>query len=341
MDMFFTSYRDPMFGIVVLIFIVFMVAILSYVWGIFKTKDEKKNLEKFMKKFDSLNSLSDKHIKLLQNLEIDAQSLSLLGSTFAKNGDFEKAISVYIIALGKIKNKAQKEFILSELGKVYFKAGFMQNSMEVFLKAVELSPRNALALRFLTMIDEKLKLYDDALETLVSLNELGVDTKANVAYIKALKIMNDKNIEPTQKVQKMLELKADFPLVARMCMQTFIRQGVNLKNLPHFPVLSDVIDLVNSSDTAINLSDDDYKEFFFAKSMIDETTAIKSFELNVLRATNLGGYKKATLGFSYICKHCKNAFPMHFYRCPMCHELASVSIKTHITEKSDENHMPF
>lgn len=341
MDIFFIEYRDPMFGLVVLFAIVLMVAVASYAWGVFRGREERAKIEKFIKKFNTPNALSDEHKNLLQTLQIDAQSLSLLGLTFAKNGDFEKAISVYLIALGKVKNKDEKEFILTELGQVYFKAGFLENSMDVFLKAVELSPRNAVALRFLTMIDEKLKRYDDAQQTLVSLNELGVDVSASRAYLNALKILDDKSITPQEKVQKILPLSREFRLLKRMCMQLFIRQGVNLANLPEFAPLSEVIDLVYNQENAINLADDEYKALFYAKGVINEPCDIKGFELNVIKNLQNSNYTRATLSFSYVCKHCKNAFPMHFYRCPMCHELGSVEILPHITERADENNMPF
>jgi len=53
---------------------------------------------------------------MLKSPEVDIPSLSMLGQTFAKNGDFEKSIGVYLIALEKVKDKNEKEFILNELG---------------------------------------------------------------------------------------------------------------------------------------------------------------------------------------------------------------------------------
>lgn len=341
MDIFFIEHRDPIFGLVMLSAIILMVAILSYVWGIFRGKDEKRRIEKFIKKFDTLNALSEEHKNMLNGLDIDVQSLCVLAITFSKNGDFEKAISIYMIALSKVKNKQEKEFVLTELGQVYFKAGFLQNSMDVFLKSVELSPRNALSLRFLTMIDEKLKRYDDALETLVALNELGIDTRANTAYIKSLKILDDKSLAADEKVTRILAMKDDFKLLRRMCMQLYIRHGINLNNLNEFADFDDAIDLLYQQENIINLKDDKYKAMFYAKGLIKEPVKINNFELNVLKNLNDVGFKGAQLSFNYVCGSCKNSFPIHFYRCPICHELGSVKILPHITEKAHENSMPF
>ncbi|MCD8213752.1 MAG: hypothetical protein LUC34_06885 [Campylobacter sp.] len=341
MDIFFIEHRDPIFSLIVLFAIILMIAALSYAWGIFSGKDEKKRIEKFIKKFDNKGGISEQHRQMLLSPEIDVQSLSLLGITFAKNGDFEKAVGVYLIALTKIKDKHEKEFILNELGEVYFKAGFLKRANDVFLQALELSPRNATALRFLTMIDEKLKNYEEALFALNSLEELGVNVQAQKVYIKANVILDDKNSTTEEKSDKILALSHDFTLLKRMAMQLWIKNGLNLKNFTDFADLDDVIDIIYRKNEPVNLKDDDYKALFYAKGTIDEKCEIKGFELNVIKNLNDAGFERAELNFNYVCKSCKNSFPMHFYRCPMCHELGSVKILPYITEKPDENSMPF
>jgi len=56
-----------------------MIAALSYAWGIFSSKDEKKRIEKFIKKFDSKDGISDEHKQMLKSPEVDIPSLSMLG----------------------------------------------------------------------------------------------------------------------------------------------------------------------------------------------------------------------------------------------------------------------
>jgi len=143
---------------------------------------------------------------------------------------FEKSISVYLIALGKVRDKNEKEFILNELGEVYFKAGFLKKASEVFEKVLELSPRNVLALRFLTMIDEKLKNYKEALYALNSLEELGVNVKDQKAYIKAISTLDDRNLSFNEKVEILSRLSQNFELLRRMILALFIRHNENLEN---------------------------------------------------------------------------------------------------------------
>lgn len=341
MDIFFIGHRDPIFGVIVLFGIIFMVAFLSYAWGLFRSKDEKRRIEKFIKKFENKSSLSDEHINLLKNLDVNTATLGVLGTMFVKSGDFEKAISVYLIALSKAKIKEEKEFVLTELGSAYFKAGFLQNSTEIFLKAVEISPRNAVALRYLTMIDEKLKRFDDALNTLNSLNELGLDTREAKAYVRANIILNDKNLSIEQKSDEILALSGDFRLLKRMAMQLWLKNGLSLENFSDFADFSDVVDILYHQNKPVNLANSDYKALFYAKGLVDEPCKINGFELNVIRNLKTAGFDRADLSFNYVCNSCKNAFPMHFYRCPVCFSLGSVKITLTITERADENSMPF
>ncbi|MBR8464254.1 hypothetical protein KDD93_06725 [Campylobacter sp. faydin G-24] len=345
MDIFFIEHRDPIFSLIVLLAIVLMIAFLSYAWGIFLNKDEKKRIEKFIKKFDSQNGLSDVHKELLIATDVDVGSLSVLATTFAKTGDFEKAISIYLIALSKVKSKSEKELVLDELGEVYFKAGFLKRANDVFLQSLQLSPRNEHALRFLTMIDEKLKNYEEALYALNSLEELGVNVRAQKAYIKANVVLDDKSLSVKEKSEKILALSTDFALLKRMSMQLWLKNGLSLAEFSDFAAIDDVIDIIYHQKQSINLSDDGYKAVFVARGILnlkeDEACEIKGFELNVIKNLNSAGYDRAELGFNYVCKCCKGSFPMYFYRCPSCHELGSVKILPHITEKTDENSMAF
>ncbi|CAD7286852.1 Lipopolysaccharide assembly protein B [Campylobacter majalis] len=341
MDIFFIGHRDPIFGLIVLFGIIFIVAFFSYAWGLFRTKDEKRRIEKFIKKFDNSNSLSSEHKELLKGLELEISTLCFLGKTFAKNGDFEKAISIYLITLSKAKTKAEKEIVLTELGVVYFKAGFLQNSAEVFLQAVELSPRNTIALRFLTMIYEKLKRYNEALDTLNSLEALGSDVTSARAYINANIAINNKELSIDEKTQIILQESKNFKLLKRMAMQLWLKNGMSLDDFVDFPPLSDVIDIIYHETRPINLNNDAYNALANAKGLIQSDKQSEIFEVNVIHSLNKSGFNKAELSFSYVCDKCKGSFPMHFYRCPICHELGSVKILPHVTEKSFENSMPF
>ena len=126
-----------------------------------------------------------------------------------------------------------------------------------------------------------------------------------------------------------------------MILALFIRHNENLENLKDFAKFEDVLDLLYNLKTPINLDDAKYKSLFYAKGDIDEPCEIYGFELNVIKRLKDAKFDAAGLSFNYVCKNCKNSFPMHFYRCPVCHELGSVKILSHITEKPSEDSNTF
>ena len=116
MDFFFIEYRDPIFGLIVLFSVLLLVAILSYFWGVFSLNDQKKSIDKFVNKFQPQNQLDQKYQDMLIRLDIDSGSLNALAGIFARSGEFNKAIAIYLIALQKALTKSQKELIFLNLG---------------------------------------------------------------------------------------------------------------------------------------------------------------------------------------------------------------------------------
>lgn len=334
MGNFILEYRDPIFGLIILISVILLISVLSYFWGIFSKKEEKESIEKFIKKFQTANSLSAEHQELLRNLNINAETLGILASTFVRSGDFEKAISVYIIALNKATSKKEREFLLTNLGKVYFKAGFMERAKIVLLQAIEISPRNPEALQILSVIYEKLKLYKEALEVLDALNEQNVDTFGIVNYINALIIKNDTSLKFEEKISQILNLKLNF--ASRLALEMYIQNREPLENFKNFPPLRECIDLIFPLNQPVNLQDSEYNALFYAKGMSENEQKSEIFEINLLSALKNQNFNSATLKFSYVCEKCKNELPMFFYRCPVCYSLQSVHIIPKIVEKSDD-----
>lgn len=335
MDFFFIEYRDPIFGLIVLFSVLLLVAIFSYFWGVFSLKDQKNNIDKFVNKFQSQSNLDQKYQDMLIRLDIDSGSLNALAGIFARSGEFNKAIAIYLIALQKAITKSQKELIFLNLGKAYLKAGFMQRSIEVFLEAIKISPKNIDALSHLGLGFEKLRLHDKSLEVLDALQEQGVDVAQEIAYTKALKLKNSQ-MEFEQKVAKMAKFANDFKLVSRMILELFIINGkdVNLINIK--PDLAHCLDILYLNDGV--LDGDEYKELYSAKGL--NNAQITDFNLNLLKVARDNNLN-ATLSFSYICKECKGSYPLFFYRCNHCARLGSCAIIPNVIKDSDENSISF
>ena len=315
--------------------VLLLVAIFSYFWGVFSLKDQKNSIDKFVNKFQSQSNLDQKYQNMLIRLDIDSGSLNALAGIFARSGEFNKAIAIYLIALQKAITKSQKELIFLNLGKAYLKAGFMQRSIEVFLEAIKISPKNIDALSHLGLGFEKLRLHDKSLEVLDALQEQGVDVAQEIAYTKALKLKNSQ-MEFEQKVAKMAKFANDFKLVSRMILELFIINGkdVNLINIK--PDLAHCLDILYLNDVV--LDGDEYKELYSAKGL--NNAQITDFNLNLLKVAKDNNLN-ATLSFSYICKECKGSYPLFFYRCNHCARLGSCAIIPNVIKESDENSISF
>ncbi len=315
--------------------VLLLVAIFSYFWGVFSLKDQKNSIDKFVNKFQSQSNLDQKYQDMLLNLDIDSNSLGVLAGIFARSGDFNKAISIYLIALKKATKKSEKEFIFLNLGKVYLKAGFIQRSTEVFLESIKISPKNIDALSHLGLGFEKLRMYDQSLEVLDALSEQEIEVAEQIAYTKALKLKNS-DINFDQKIAKFKKLSSEFKLIDRMILELYIANNKDINEIKSKPNLNHCIDILYTNDGV--LDGDEYMELYSAKGKND--IPINDFNLKLLKTANANGLN-VTLSFSYICSECKSSYPLFFYRCNHCARLGSCAIIPNVIKESDEDSIAF
>lgn len=345
MEPFFIEYRDPMFGIIILFTLVFIIAFVNYWWGVFKSKEEKQSIEQFIKRFE-ITTDEDGYKKLLEDFSVPTESLGLLAHSYTKSGDFEKAIGVYLLALKRVKNREEKQYILTELGITYFKAGFLRRASEVFLEALRLYPRNKTALKYLTVSYEKLKEFDRSLEALDALEEMGAEVEAQKAYVQAKRVLADKSLTNEAKLATLRALKEQFPLAQRMVFEFWLKHDlpVDWGEVDGFEMMQ-VVDLLWYLDPYLvrpdALTHPLALAVFKARGYEVAQEGCEVFELEVLGKLQETGYKEAGLSFSYFCEGCKQTFPVHFYRCPSCHALGSVKVEPIITKERLEAHLPF
>ncbi len=338
------EYRDPLFGIIILFCIVFVIAFANYWWGVFRARGEEQSIEKFIKKFE-VSGKADAYKELLNSFKLSTESLSLLAHTYVKSGDFEMAIGIYLIALKQVKGRLKKRYILLELAKAYFKAGFLQRSAEVFLESLRSNPRDKIALKYLTVCYEKLKTYDLALDALDALEELEVDVKMEKAFIRAKIILEDEKLKKEKKVVELKKLRDDFELIDRMIIEYKYSFGL-LKasdlQIENSENIFDFVWFLDEEEVDISGVDDDLiKNIAHLKGQGEDGDFSGIFELEILNILKSQNYDKASLSFSFTCKDCKQSFPMFFYRCPNCHVLSSVKIEPVLINKNNETYIPF
>ena len=291
MDFFFVEYRDPMFGLLVLVALVLVVAVLHYAWRKLSSKSQKKGLEGFIKKFD----IADEHKDLLRASSLSLENLHFLAGIFTKSGEFEKAIQIYLIALEKIKDKGEQEAIFYDLAEVYFRAGFLQRSVEVLLNALNLRPRNEKALKLLKIVYLRLKRYDEVLQSLDALFELGCEVSKEREFINVIALKNgaqsgvlgEKNLSVDDKRNQNLALNAQNSALKSENLAILNSSDLNSKNAnskaKNLKNLNSNLETsnLNSKDLHLNLENSNSTLNLNSKDL-NSTQSPKSYENNEL-----------------------------------------------------------
>ncbi len=341
MDLLSLDYRDPIYGVIILFALVFIISTVSYWWGIFKHKEDETNIKKFVNKFDQYDSFDD-YKQLIQKKDLPVESAILMALTYEKSGEYEKAIEIYLSILKNMVGPKKRKDVLTLLGKTYYKAGFLKKSREILLTSLRLYPKNEEALTYLSVIYETLREYDKALEVLDTLEEFGCEVEQKKLYFKTLSVIYDKTIKLDKKVEQLKQLGIENKLVQRKMFE-FLKSH----NLPFESALLEKFDFRNIMDllwvSGAKKFDMDFikknqllSEIFTAKGEILEAKESDIFELNVLIKLHHQEDQSADLSFSYICSNCKNVFPLYFYRCPKCQQIDTTEIETNLIKKGYE-----
>ncbi len=341
MDFLSFDYRDPLYGAIIFLAIVFMLSFVSYWWGIIKSGKEESSVNKFMKKFDQYSGFNE-YKEIIQRKDLPTESAILMALTFEKSGEYEKTIEIYSAVLKSTKEPQKRKDILTLLGKTYYKAGFLQKSREVLLASLKLFPRNEEALTYLIVIYENLREYNKAIDVLDTLDELGSEVKDKRLYFKTLSIIHNKSIKDKRKIKKLIDLGLDKKIVQRK-----LFEFLKLNNLSMHDIILKEFDFRNVIDLVWDMRIDRFNqdlikdnrllaEIFSAKGEIYDATSSDIFELNTLIKLHLLKDDSADLGFRYTCKECKSVFPLYFYRCPKCQNISGAEIGTILVKRQYE-----
>ena len=331
MDNFLIEYRDPLFGILVFFVLVFIVSFFSYWWAYYKRKEQENEIARFFSKFEEC---ADEEILSIKKRDTK-KSFLLLANAFEKSGDFEKAIAIYLNLSKMIDEPVEKYELLKRLGFVYFKIGFLEKSKDIFIEVLKFFPRDKESLKYLMVIYEKLQQFDKALEVLESLEELGIE-KNEINYIRALKLVKSF----TSDIDALLKIYNETDEHSRLIFEYLFN---------HYPIsvwehlkpkdyryLSDILWRLPKEKIDFKVVEKDpfLSQLYSAKGFLKNKKESDIFELNIL--LNL---KKdiADLDFEYLCRECKNIFPLPFTRCPKCLSPKSPLVEFVLTKKREIN----
>lgn len=322
MDFPLVSYRDPLFSVMILLAVIFVVSYANYLWSKYKKKSESKKLDKFLSSFEFAKNEKD-YTSLVKSNPEAIHSMMLLASIYYKSGDYEEAIKIYLVLLDAVKDKENRIEILSMLGKTYHKAGFLHRSRDILKESLQLKARNPEVLKVLLVILERLKEYANSIEVLDALEELGENVTIERSFLEALLIIEDPKIQESEKIEKLTAYLQKHPHTAHIILEfLFFRSSDDAWKLIKSCDIEDILDILwNIPKQNMNFEAVDHiailKELYTAKGWINESEGSDIFELDVL--IKLRDQKSiADLSFEYACNNCKQIFPIYFHRCPSC-----------------------
>jgi len=334
------DYRDPLYGIILLVVIVFIVKVSDYWAKYFKSKDDERDIQKFIKVYENTSD-QDEYKSMILKQDLPLESIILMAMTYDKTGEYEKSIDIYSTLLQNVKDTKERKNILTLLGKSYYKAGFLYKSRDIFLTALKIHPNNTEALTYLVSIYESLREYDEAIEVLDVLENISGDMGEKKLYFKVLSILNS-NLDKQSKIDEVIKLGIDKKIVQRKLLEFATLNKINLQTdiLEKFDFES-VIDIIWDYDGEM-FSEEFIKnnellsEIYTIKGRGEYADESKNFELNTLIKLKKLGDNSADISFTYSCKNCKNLFPLYFYRCPVCKNINSAVVDTSLTRREYE-----
>jgi len=340
----FIEFRDPLFGIIVFFVLIFVIAFFSYWWGRYKTREDHRYLDRFLRQFRAFPSENELD-ELMGADAISEKSWLLMAQAYYQSGDYEKCITIYHRLIERENDPAHKRDALFLLGRTYFKAGFLERSEKIFLQILKQSPRTPQALRYLILVYEQMHQYDKALDALGPLSELGKSETLDRLYFEALALIRSTTISSEKKAQTLIALYEQYFVLDYVIFEYLFRHHSTLAwkhlDLSRAERLSDILwHLPEAACDFDIISKSGYlRELFTARGLVDLAQNSPQFELDVLIKLQCQDEKSATLQFEYYCSECKQAYPFVFHRCPNCYALDSVITEPLLTkELGEENH---
>jgi tetratricopeptide (TPR) repeat protein len=333
------EYRDPLFGIILIVALIFVISFFTYYYSIYKERNARKDYRKLSLRFELGKLKEEDYVHLYKTYNLPFDSILLLASSFLHKGDYNKAISVYLTLLEHVNDRVKKEELLELLGTTYFKGGFLQRSKEIFLRILKFSSRNKNALLYLLLINEKLKDFKKAKEITFSLEELDKDMTRDKIYLDSLIILNDSVLSYEKRTELLYEIFKENKIIERIfaCFliqfnKTFFWEHVREFDCSKF---MDVMWYQNINDINLDkvIENDFLTELYNAKGYLNTLKHSKDFDFDILILINQHEHNiNASLDFEFICSSCKHSHPMFDTRCPHCHNILTLNVKHHLTK---------
>jgi len=333
------AYNDPLFSILLIVVISLIIALVTYAWGLYRQQKEQGNLLKFLEKFDSSECALDTGDMPFEPHMF--KPLTLLAKAFENSGEYHKSINIYLYIIKNISDDLVKQELLERLGNTYLHAGFLERARSIYAEILRKKPRNVQVLYELGVVYEMMHKYDKAKEVIEPLEMLGEETRTLTKFLELSEVSSNKTISTQEKLKKLKKILEEEPKLYRQIMSAMLHLDTKAAWSIFDPErLKEVIDILwflpNSQlDLDIITANTQLSTLYYAKGYLQKPTVQSDiFSLDMLATARQSGFEQGDLLFSYLCKKCKQSFPVSFKRCPNCMAINSVEVEEKIAKSS-------
>jgi len=211
------DFRDPLFSVIMFFVIVLLSVLITIGLGKLREYLREKRLEEFLKDFE--------YIKI-ENLKLDEASIDalyLLAKAYAKEGDFEKSLKIYLWISKNIKSTE----ILRHIAKLYYKAGFLEKAKKTAYQILSTKPRDIETLKLLLLIDEKLDNLNEIINVLEIFEELEISLSEEKAYaLFKLSLKKKCEIEFCKDIKTIEDVYKKYPIIEREYLKELFKTNI-------------------------------------------------------------------------------------------------------------------
>jgi tetratricopeptide (TPR) repeat protein len=333
------AYNDPLFSILLIIVLALIISVVTYAWGLYKQQKEEGNLLKFLDKFDSSECSLD-----TDDMPFEAhmlKPLTLLAKAFENSGEYHKAINIYLYIIKNISDDFTKMELMERLGNTYLHAGFLERARSIYTEILRKRPRNTKVLYELGVVYEMMHDYEKAQEIIEPLNTLKEDTHTLSKFLELSALTSNKLLSTDEKVAALKKMLEEEPRLYRHIVDTMLKldttEAWQIIDPQRLEEMIDILWFLPNSQVDLDIitSDERLSTLYYAKGYLQKPS-LKSgvFSVDVLATARENGFEEGDLLFSYLCKKCKQSFPVSFKRCPNCMAINSVEVEEKIAKAS-------
>ena len=339
MEQILPAYNDPLFSILLIVVIALIISVMTYAWGIYKQQKEEGNLLKFLEKFDSAECALDTDDMPFEPHMF--KPLTLLAKAFENSGEYHKAINIYLYIIKNISDELAKMELMERLGNTYLHAGFLERARSIYTEILRKRPRNVKVLYELGVVYEMMHNYEKAQEIIEPLKTLNEETHTLGKFLELSALTSDKALSTEEKTVQLKKILKEEPKLYRQIVDTLLKLDTAAAWQIIDPErIKEVIDILwflpNSQlDLDIITSNKTLSTLYYAKGYLQKPIRESGiFAVDMLATAKENGFEEGDLLFSYLCRKCKQSFPVSFKRCPNCMAINSVEVEEEIAKAS-------